>query len=314
MQTKSVKNQLAIYLLLLLVPLFWGGAFGAAEHVVSKISPFTAATIRFASAGLILLMILVARSEWDARAVRKHWRGLLLMSVTGIFLYNAFFFVGLNITSAVNGSLIVATGPVFITLGAVLFLGEAWNGRLIVGLLLSLAGVIFIITNGSWETLRALSFNHGDLLFIGALFSWTANSLIGKVVMKDVSPLLATTVTTLVGSLFLFVGSLFEAGWGKIGVMSVQSWAEMGYMTVFATVIAFVLWNKGIHDVGASKTSLYLNLVPINTTWIAVVIYGASLSWQQLCGMALVIVSVLIATVQPQPALPSEKDGMVVSK
>nr|WP_054950361.1 DMT family transporter [Numidum massiliense] len=113
MQTKFVKNQLAIYLLLLLVPLFWGGAFGAAEHVVSEISPFTAATIRFASAGLILLMILVARSEWDARAVHKHWRGLLLMSVTRIFLYNAFFFVGLNITSAVNGSLIVATGPVF---------------------------------------------------------------------------------------------------------------------------------------------------------------------------------------------------------
>ncbi|MFC7442555.1 DMT family transporter [Laceyella putida] len=161
---QSEKSNISIYFLLLLVPLFWEGAFGAAKHVITEISPITAATLRFGLVGLILLVIVLIRSEWNLEVLKRFWLGLVLMAVTGIFSYNAFFFIALKYTSAVNGSLIMATTPVFITLGAVLFLHEAWDKRLGYGLFLSLTGVFLVMIKGSFQTLISLSFNMGDLL------------------------------------------------------------------------------------------------------------------------------------------------------
>ncbi|WP_181444627.1 DMT family transporter [Bacillus sp. 03113] len=285
-----------MYFLLLLVPLFWGGAFGAAKHIITEISPITAATLRFGSAGLILLVIVLIRSEWDWEVLKKRWRGLLLMAVTGIFSYNAFFFIALEHTSVVNGSLIMATTPVFITLGAILFLNETWSIRLGCGLFLSFAGVFLVIIQGSFQTLISLSLNIGDLLFVAALFSWVIHGLIGKVVMQGISPLFTTTITSLIGSFFLAIWSFFEGGGKDVLSMSGQSWFEMIYMVVFATVIAFLLWNKGVHQIGASKSSIYMNFVPINATWTAILFYGSTVTWQQLVGMAMVIIGVYIAT------------------
>ncbi|MED3729665.1 DMT family transporter, partial [Priestia filamentosa] len=144
MGTKS-KQKAGIYFLMLLVPLFWGGAFGAAKHVITEISPITAATLQFGPAGLILLLVVTMRSQWKIDVLKKQWFGLLMMALTGILGYNAFFFVALGHTSAINGSLIMATTPVFVTFGAALFLNETWNGRLGIGLLLSLIGVFLVI-------------------------------------------------------------------------------------------------------------------------------------------------------------------------
>ncbi|MED4402045.1 DMT family transporter [Metabacillus fastidiosus] len=296
MNTQLKRNNTSIYFLLLLVPLFWGGAFGAAKHVITEISPITAATLRFGTAGLILLIIVLLLSEWNLEVLKKRWLGLFFMAVTGIFSYNAFFFIALEYTSAINGSLIMATTPVFVTLGAVFFLKEAWNKRLGYGLFLSLIGVFLVIIKGSFQTLVSLSFNMGDLLFIVALFSWVIHGLIGKVVMKGISPLFTTTVTTLIGSIFLAIWSFIEGGWDDVSSMSSQSWIEMIYMIIFATVIAFFLWNKGIHQIGASKSSIYMNFVPINAMWIAILFYGSTITWQQLVGMFLVIIGVYIAT------------------
>ncbi|HWO74616.1 MAG TPA: DMT family transporter [Bacillus sp. (in: firmicutes)] len=303
------KNKVSIYFLLLLVPLFWGGAFGAAKHVITEIPPITAATLRFGSAGLILFAIAVLRSEWKMDVLKKQWPGLLMMALTGIFGYNAFFFMALDYTSAINGSLIMATTPVFVTLGAVLFFNESWNRRLGLGLLLSLIGVLIVIFKGTFKTIASLTFNEGDLLFVAGLISWVTHGLIGKSVMKGASPLFTTTITTLFGSCFLAVCSLFEGGWGKVLHMSGQSWMEMLFMIVCSTVVAFFLWNKGIHQIGASKSSMYMNLVPINAAWIALLFYGSVITWQQLVGMVMVIIGVYISTMNHKFSYTNLKKG-----
>lgn len=307
MQPQGKQSNGSFYVMLLLVPLFWGGSFGAAKHVITEVPPFTAAAVWFGSAGIILLILVLLKGGWDAKALKSRWLGLLLMAVTGIFAYNAFFFVALQYTSAINGSLIMAVSPVFITLGAVLFLHESWNRRLGIGLLLSFTGVFLVIVNGSLDTLLSLTFNAGDMLFIGALLCWVTHGLIGKAVMEGSSPLLTTTVTTLVGAFVLAICAFFEDGWARVPTMSGQSWVEMVYMTVFATVIAFFLWNKGIHQIGASKSGVYMNLVPINASWIAVLFYGAGLTWQQVIGMAMVFLGVYFATMQNRPEMKWKK-------
>jgi drug/metabolite transporter (DMT)-like permease len=293
---KEGQQGVKVYLLLLLVPLFWGGAFGSGKHVLTEIPPFLTATLRFGLASLLMMLWLTYKKGWDFQLLKERWKGLLLLSATGIFGYNAFFFLGMQYTSATNGSLVVAMNPVSTTLAAVLFLGEAWSRRLGFGMTLSLLGLLVVITGGSWETIRTLSFNAGDILLLGSVVSWSVYSTAGKVVMKGMSPLLVSTVTTIVGTLGLFIGSLIEGGWGKLPGLSLQSGLEIVYMAVFATVIAFLLWNYGIQKIGASKTSAYVNLVPIMATTIAVLIYGEQVTWVHAVGVVLTVSGVLLTT------------------
>ncbi len=293
-----MKNEqsIAIYFWLLLVPLFWGGAFVAAEHIITEIPPVTAAAFRFGSAGILLLVFVLARKKLDIAAIKKQWLSILLMAITGIFGYNFFFFTALDITSAINGSLIVATTPVLLTFGAVLFLGEAWNKQLGFGLILSLMGVVVVISKGSIATLVNLEFNSGDLLFIGGLICWVSHGLLGKIAMRDVSPVVTTTLTTLTGSIFLVIFSIPEKGWDDIFTMSTQAWGEMSFMIICSSVAGFLLWNYGIKQIGASKASIYMNLVPINTAWLAVWLYASPITWSQIAGMMMVITGVYFVT------------------
>ncbi|MFD1038278.1 DMT family transporter [Virgibacillus byunsanensis] len=293
-----MKNEqsVAIYFWLLLVPLFWGGAFVAAEHVITEIPPVTAAAFRFGTAGIVLLIFVLVQKKIDFTAIKKQWIPILFMGITGIFGYNVFFFHGLALTSAINGSLIVATTPVLVTLGAVIFLNEVWNKQLGLGLFLSLVGVVTVISNGSLTTLLNLQFNGGDLLFMGGLLCWVTHGLLGKIVMRDVSPVVTTTLTTIIGSLFLSIWSVFEKGWGDILYMSRQSFAEMLFMIICSSVIGFLLWNNGIKKIGASKSSIYMNLVPISTALIAVVLYGSPITFIQIIGMIMVILGVYLVT------------------
>lgn len=294
------EQSIAIYFWMLLVPLFWGGAFVAAEHVITEVPPITAAAFRFGAAGFLLVVYVLWKKKFDKEALKKQWKPILAMAITGIFGYNIFFFVALDITSAINGSLIVATTPVLVTLGAVLFLSEVWNKQLGFGLLLSLAGVIVVISKGSFATLLSLEFNAGDLLFMGGLLCWVAHGLLGKIVMRDVSPVVATTLTTLIGSFFLGIVSLLvEDGWDDVFQMSTQGWGEMIFMIVCSSVIGFLLWNNGIKQIGASKSSVYMNLVPINTAWLAVVLYNSTITWTQIIGMIMVIMGVYFVTLHP---------------
>ena len=290
----------SIYVLMLLVPLFWGGSFSTAAHVITEIPPLVAATIRFALAGMILAVLLTMRSEWNIRAWRDNWKGLLIVSLTGIFGYNALFFMALHYTSAINGSLIIATMPLFVSLGAMLFFKERWSGKFGISLVLSFIGVVIVITKGSWHRLASLSFNEGDLLFLAALMCGVIYSLVGKKVVHDVSPLFTTTVMTLLGSLFLGVSSLFEGGWGKVPDMSLQGWTEMAYMVVCGTLIGYIIFNLGVQQIGASKASIYLNLTPIVTSLLSVWLYGDSMTWSIAVGLVFVLAGVCLATIQPR--------------
>lgn len=284
---------------MLLVPLFWGGSFSTAEHVITEIPPLVAATIRFALAGLLLLLLVTVRSEWNLQGLKTNWKGLVIISLTGIFGYNALFFVALHYTSAINGSLIIATMPLFVSLGAILFFKEAWNGKLGISLALSFIGVVLVITKGSLERLASLSFNEGDLLFIGALLCGVVYSLVGKKAVKDVSPVFATAVMTLLGSIFLGFSSISEGGWEMVPEMSLQGWMEMAYMVVCGTLIGYIIFNLGVHQIGASKASIYLNLTPIVTSLLSVWLYGASMTWSLFVGLLFVLAGVCLATIQP---------------
>lgn len=283
------------YGLLVMVAFFWAGAFHTGRDAVQYASPFLTATLRFGLAAILLLIILGIRETIRWETLRKHWKGLVLLGLTGVFGYNAFFFVGLQSTSAVNGALVIAMNPVVTLLFSALVLREKIGWAQILGFFFSASGVLLVISNGSWDAIRHIQFQQGDLLLLGAVVCWVAYSILGKRVMQHVTPLAATAWSTVIGAVALAAFTLTQNGFGQIMTVSLRVWADWIYMAVFATVLGFLWWNQGVKRAGAARAAVFINLVPIFTMLISVAI-GQPIGWVHGAAAVLVISGVLLAT------------------
>jgi drug/metabolite transporter (DMT)-like permease len=299
------QNFTKIYFLLLLVPLFWGGAFGATKHVLTELPPLTASAVRFLIAGLLMVLWSTWRKEWNWTLLRQNTLSLLFLGLTGVFMYNFCFATGLQYTSAITGALVIVVNPVFTACAACIFMGEPWNWRTGLGVILSLLGVLLVITQGNVSVFTHQAIGIGEFYLLGAVASWVAYTLTVKKVMRHINASLTTTVSTLWGAAMLLAASLLNEGsWHKVLHLSGQTMLELLYLSVCSTVIAFLLYNWGVQRIGATKASAYINLMPVNALWIAAVLYGETVSFYHLLGMVLTITGVVITTQnKPQPAL-----------
>lgn len=291
------------YIILLLVPLFWGGAFGTTKHVLTELPPLTASALRFIIAGLLMLIWSGLRQELNWILIRQNFLSLLALGATGSFSYNYFFATGLQYTSAVTAALIIVVNPVFTTCIASFFMGEPRNWRTLLGLILSLFGVSLVISKGDLSVLTHMTMGVGELYLFGAVGSWVAYTLLIKKITRTMGVGIVTTVSTTLGAVMLLILSVISEGqWSKVLSLSNQTMLEVLYLAVCATVVAFLLFNWGIQRIGATKASAYINLMPVNALWIAVLLYGETISAYDLIGMSLTITGVFITTqnkVQP---------------
>ena len=292
-----------ISIILLLVPLFWGGAFGATKHILSELSPLTASALRFSIAGLLLFLWSSWRGELAWLPIKQNFFSLLALGATGVFSYNYFFATGLQYTSAVTAALIIVINPVFTTCIASCFMGESWNWRTLIGVVISLLGVSLVISKGDLSVLTQMSIGVGEVYLFGSVASWVAYTLLIKKVTRTIGTGITTAVSTMIGAVMLLIISVVkEDQWSKVLHLSNQTMLEIMFLAVFSTVVAFLLFNWGIARIGATKASAYINLMPINALWIAVFLYGEKISAYHLIGMSLTIAGVFITTqnkVQP---------------
>ena len=286
-----------IYILLTLVAVFWGGAFVAAKIAVVDIPPVTAAFLRFLLAGAILYPLMRRNGEHPV-VKAKDLVGFLLLGFTGIFAYNALFMIGMKTTSAVNGSLIIAANPMVTTLAAGPFLKEKIAPKQIAGALISFIGVALVLTKGSFHNIRSLQFGQGDLLLLVAMFCWSAYALLGKKVMVRFSPLVSTTYACLIGAaLLLPLAWKMENGFSSIRQAHLPALLAILYMAVFASVLGFVWWYRGITILGASRASAFINLVPL-TAMLLSIAYGEPVNLLQVASCILVMGGIALTSRQ----------------
>lgn len=309
------QNLTKTYIILLLVPLFWGGAFGTTKHILSEIGPLTTSALRFMLAGLIMLAWSTWRGELVWASMRRNFFGLLALGATGVFSYNYFFATGLQYTSAITAALIIVINPVFTTCIASFFMGEAWNWRTIVGVAISLLGVSLVISKGDLSVLTHMSIGIGELYLFGSVASWVAYTLIVKKVTRTMENGLMTSVSTMMGAVMLLLISMVkEDQWHNVLHVSNQTMTEIVYLAVCSTVFAFLLFNWGVERIGATKASAYINLTPINAAWIAILLYGEKIAAYHLIGMAVTITGVLITTRNKVEPVALDTTNMASSK
>jgi len=283
-----------IYVKLLFTTLFWGGTFVAGKVVSQNVGPFSIAFQRFAIAS-ILLILLTWKIEGKLPALKKFQiLPVILLGMTGIFIYNVMFFKGLKIIEASRASLIIATCPVFITIFSAIFLKEKINLIKALGIIISICGAIIVISKGNIEQMFRTGLGLGELYVFCCVLSWVAYSLIGKAVMRNLSPLASVSYSSIVGAVALFIPACFEGLLQYFSNQSVLDWSCISYLGIFGTVIGFVWYYQGVQRLGPTKAGLFINFVPIFAILCAFIILREPITISLVVGTVLVISGVYL--------------------
>ncbi len=292
-----------MYVKLVLTAVFWGGTFVAGRQVSQNLGPFSIAFLRFAVASVFLLSLTRIREGRLPLPGRGQIIPIVLLGMTGVFAYNVLFFKGLRLIEAGRASLIVATCPAFIAVASTVLLKERFSLTKAIGIPLSVLGAVVVISRGHLSRLATGGVGLGELFILGCVLSWVAYSLIGKVVMHRLSPLVAVSYSSLIGAAALFVPAVFYDDLASsLRQASLIDWTSIVYLAVCGTVIGFVWYYEGVKAIGPTRAGLFINFVPISAVILAGVILHEPMTLSLAIGAALVVLGVYLTNRAPRAA------------
>jgi drug/metabolite transporter (DMT)-like permease len=284
-----------VYIKLVLTALFWGGTFVAGRQVAGgDLGPFSIAFLRFALASVLLLGLTRVHEGRLPRIDKREILLVLLLGLTGVFAYNALFFKGLSLIEASRASLIVATCPAFIAIASVAFLHERLTPVQAIGIPLSILGAIVVISKGHLGQTLTGGVGRGELCILGCVLCWAAYSLLGKVAMRRLSPLVCVSYSSLAGATALAVPALFEGLTQTVHRASLLDWTSISYLAVFGTVLGFVWFYQGVRLIGTTRAGLFINFVPISAVILAFLLLWEPITWSLAVGAVLVLSGVYL--------------------
>jgi drug/metabolite transporter (DMT)-like permease len=286
-----------------LCALFWGGTFNAGRVAATEMSAPTAALWRYIAAVIALVAIAWLREGGLPRLSARQWLTMVVLGLTGVAAYNLCFMFGLQSVSAARGSLIIALNPAATMIGAALFMGESLTLAKVGGIALALLGVAIELSGGNPLALLQGGIGIGEVALFGCVVSWAVYTLVGKATMAELSPLVVTTYSSLVGTLMLALVALARDEL-VVPHASLAGWASLAYMGVFGTAIAFAWFLEGVQTFGPARAAIFLNLVPVAAIAIGAVLLHEAITMPMVIGAALVIAGVFIIN-RPPPAAPA---------
>jgi drug/metabolite transporter (DMT)-like permease len=277
-----------LYAKLIATMAIWGGTFIAGRLLAQAMPPLSIAFWRFVAAS-VCLVALLWHSGGLTLPTRKQMFWAAALGATGVVSYNLFFFAGLSEIPASRAALLVALNPIMVALFSALLMRQALGGRRWLGVLVSLFGAITLISHGDYAAIVRQGIGHGEMLILGCCISWVAYTLIGRQAMKHLSSLQATTWAALSGCLVLGVAAWLRGQLVSPLGLSMAQLGGIAYLGALGTAAAFVWYSDGIRAVGAAKTIVFTNLVPVFAVLCGVLLLGESLSMATLGGGALVV-------------------------
>ncbi|KAF5061659.1 putative cystine transporter YijE [anaerobic digester metagenome] len=291
------RDETEVAVRLVFVGLVWGAAYVAGRYVAGEMTPFSAVATRSILASLCLGLVLAASPRGTRTVARADLPAMIFLGLSGVFGFNVLFFLGLESTGAVNGTLIGAMNPVLTALLAALLLRERLGHLQWLGVVLSFVGVLFVVSNGSPETLLALSLNRGDLLLFAAVICWAVYSVAGRRLFRRYPAVTVTAYAYFVSTALVLPLALVESA-GAIGPMLPESpivWAALLFLATLCSVLGFIWWNRGVAVLGPSRTAVFYNLVPVSGIVLGSLLLGEVVTLFHLAGATLVCTGVYLA-------------------
>jgi len=286
-------------LLLLVVVLIWGSVFSVIKYSLQEIDPLAFATARFGGAALFLLITLWLL-EGKPSIEREDWLRVGVVGIIGIGLYQILFTLGLYYTTASNSSLLIATGPIFTLLFAVLFREERVVPLQIVGILVSFLGVAMIVGAQSGGLILSVEHLKGDLFTLTCAAINGLCAVISKRPLKRHSSLRLMTVSFVLGTVsmlpFTWRALLYQP-WAHL---SLNGWLGLGYSSFIAAGLAYVLWFRAIGEIGATRAMVYNYLIPVVAVGVAVLTLREHFALLQALGALIVFAGITLARLVPR--------------
>ncbi len=285
------------YLYLTLCTLFWSGNFIVGKvATLFEIPPLTLNFYRWFLAFLILCPFTLKGVIMNFEEIKKNFLVLIIMGFTSISVFNSVVYYSLNYTQVLNGVLMISTIPVFIIFFSGLFKTESIRIYQIIGVVISLMGVISIITKLDLSLLLSLKINKGDLWMLVAMISWTTYSLLlGKKKVK-LEPFIFLQTIIIIGLLFLLPMYIAEVFAGKKITLNFPVLMTIGYVVFFAGIGAYTFWNAAIKLIGPSRSGVFLHMMPIFSSLMAVFLLGEQFSFHHIVGTLLIISGILLSS------------------
>ncbi len=285
------------YLFLILTTFFWAGNFivGKAASLFD-IPPFTLNFYRWTFAWLILAPFTLKEIIEKKNYIIENIKLILILGITSITIFNSIVYYSLNFTQVISGVLMISTIPVMIIVFCWLLKIEKTNIYQILGVIFSLLGVVVIITKAKLSILLNLNFNKGDLWMVVAMFSWALYSALLRKKKLEISQLslLQTIIST--GLVFVLPAYLIELSFGYKANINLPFVLTLSYVVLFPGLASFILWIKGISIIGSNRSGIFLHLIPIFSTMMAIIIFKEKFMIYHLIGAILIITGIILSS------------------
>lgn len=283
------------HLLLALSALFWAGNFIVGRAIHSAIIPVQFNFWRWLIA-LLLLLLFVYPTLYRQKAIyRKHWKFVLLLAITGIAGFHICVYQALQTTTAINSLLFLSISPVMIMLGSRLLFAEPLSPGQVTGILLSLGGVMIIISHGQPEIILALKFNRGDLWMLLAITLWSTYSVILKHKPATIDQKGLLGITVLVGVLVMLPGYVISLASDVSLTFSPTILQGLAYVSVFASVLAYFCWNYGVARLGPNRAGTFLHLMPLFGVMLSAIVLGEHMQHFHWLGAGLIVLGITLS-------------------
>ncbi|MBX3254675.1 MAG: DMT family transporter [Chitinophagaceae bacterium] len=295
MHTNS-GNKYSGVLLAIMAVIIWSGNFIIARGVIHQVSPVTLAFYRWGSASVMIAPFAMPAFKQEWPLTKKHFSYLFWVSFFGIALFNTFVYVAGHYTTAINLSLIGTTSsPVMIIIMAAIFLKERIDIFKSAGVLLCITGVLFLLAKGDWHNLVGFRFTKGDQWVLLGAFCFAVYNILVRKKPRGFSSLNFLFVIFLLGSLLLLPFYIWECLYKPPVQWNMNLVLIILFLGLGTSVIAYLCWNNAVLSLGAGRTALFGNLIPVFASIEASFLLDETFSWIHVVSMILVFAGILLA-------------------
>jgi drug/metabolite transporter (DMT)-like permease len=285
-------------LLMLLAGMFWAGNAIVARSVAGEVPPIGLAFWRWAVGALVVLPFAWPHVRRDAKAMLADWPTMLLLSALGISFFNSGLYLAAQSTTALNIVMLQSAMPVLIVAASYFLFRDLVTARQAGGIAISLLGALALISHGDLGVLTHFALNTGDRWMLAACIGYAVYTALlrKRPAVHGLSFLFATFV---IGAALLLPFYVFESVHVRPMPLAWHAFLAVGYVAVFASVVAYFCFNRTVELLGANAAGLTVHLVPVFGTLLAVALLGESLHIYHALGIGLIAAGILLATRKP---------------
>jgi drug/metabolite transporter (DMT)-like permease len=290
--------RLSAFLLLALANLLWSGNWIAGRALRDSFDPISLNFWRWTIATLAMAPFALPALRGKGALLRQHAGILLILAFTGIAVFQSLVYLGLRSTTAVNAVLINSSIPLFMLLCSWVIEREHAAPRQVAGMLVSLAGILVILSRGSPTALLELEVHAGDAWILLAMPVWGIYSVLLKRRPAELGGLPFLFVISLAGVVMLLPFTFLAAAQRPLAFPTAAEALGVLYMGLMASVVAFICWNRGVAAIGANAAGFTIHLLPAFGTMLAIAFLGETFAPFHAAGIATILAGVLLATVR----------------